>query len=103
MTVDFPDYDEAKGNAVALSVTDLTTTGLAKELGGNLATHTALLNGTQAGALLGLAGNTVAQEIATWIANGALSGNPGGTPLLHGAKQVYTVTGQVVAANGTFA
>jgi len=102
MTVDFPDYDEAKGNAVALSVTDLTTTGLAKELGGNLATHTALLNGTQAGALIANIGLTIAQETAALIASGSATGTAGGTPLLHGARQVFSVTGQVIAASGTF-
>ena len=102
MAGDFADYDEPGATAVAIGATDLTATGLAKESGGNLATHTALLSGTSAGALISAPGNTIAAETAALIATGLVTGAPGGTPLLHGAKQVYTVIGQVVAANGTF-
>ena len=99
---DFPDFDEPQGNAIALSTTNLVGTGLAREAGGNLDTHTKLLNGTQAGALIANTGLTVAQETAALIATGLSTGAAGGTPLLHGAKQVYTRTGQVIAANSSF-
>lgn len=102
MTTDFADYNEPQATAVAIGGTDLTATGLAKELGGNLATHTALLGGTQAGALIANTGLTVGQEVAALIASGLSTGPAGGTPLLHGAKQVFSVTSQVIAAAGSF-
>lgn len=123
-----PDFDEGAGIAVSLSTTDLSatglakeattskdtsvqgisgqggwpTSGLAKETGGNLDTHTRLLSGTSAGALLGTPGNTLAYEIASMLANGNNTGVAGGTPLLHGARQVFSITNQVIAAGGTF-
>lgn len=102
MTTDFPDYNEPQATAVAIGGTNLTGTGLAKESGGNLDTHTKLLSGTQAGALIANIGLTIGQEVAALIASGSATGTAGGTPLLHGAKQVYTLTSQVIAAGGTF-
>lgn len=99
---DYPDWNEPAANAVALSTTNLVGTGLARESGGNLDTHTKLLSGTQAGALITNIGNTNAQETAAWIASGTSTGTPGGTPLLHGAKQVYSSTGNVIPVSGTF-
>jgi len=96
------DFDESGAIAVSIGSTNLTGTGLAKEAGGNLDTHTRLLNGTNAGALLGTAGNTLAYEIASMLANGNNTGVAGGTPLLHGAKQVFNLSNQVIAASGTF-
>lgn len=100
---DFPDYQEPQANATALSLTNLVGTGLAREAGGNLDVHTRLLGGTQAGALIANTGLTVGQEVAALIASGLSTGAPGGTPLLHGAKQIYSLTGQVIAANSSFA
>lgn len=99
---DFPDYQEPQATATAIGNTNLVGTGLAREAGGNLATHTALLNGTQIGALIGNVGKTVGQEIAALIASGSATGTPGGTPLLHGAVQVGILSNQVIAASGTF-
>lgn len=122
------DFDESGAIAVSLSTTDLSgtglakeattskdtsvqgisgqggwpTSGLAKESGGNLDTHTKLLNGTQAGALLGTAGNTLAYEVASQIANGNNTGVAGGTPLLHGVRLVYQNTAIAIPALGNF-
>lgn len=102
MTTDFPDYNEPQATAVAIGGTNLTGTGLAKESGGNLDTHTKLLNGTQAGALIANIGLTIGQEVAALIASGSATGTAGGTPLLHGAKLAYSSTSNVIAASGTF-
>lgn len=99
---DFPDYQEPQATAVAISGTNLTGTGLAKESGGNLDTHTRLLNGTNAGALIANIGATIGQEVAAQIATGSPGGTPGGTPLLHGVKQLFTVSGQVVGPLASF-
>lgn len=102
MTTDFADYNEPAATAVAIGATDLTATGLAKESGGNLDKHTSLLSGTTAGALIANIGSTIGQEVAALIASGSSTGTAGGTPLLHGAKQVYTSTSNVIPASGTF-
>lgn len=96
------DFDESGAIAVSIGGTNLTGTGLAKESGGNLDTHTRLLNGTSAGALLGTAGNTLAYEIASMLANGNNTGVAGGAPLLHGVRLVYQNTAIAVPALGTF-
>lgn len=100
--VESADYDDATAAAVAIGSTSLTGTGLAKESGGNLDTHTKLLGGTQAGALVANIGATIGQEVAAQIATGTPGGTPGGTPLLHGARQVYSSGAQVIAPSGTF-
>lgn len=97
------DFDDAGAIAVSIGSTNLTGTGLAKESGGNLDSHTRLLGGTQAGALLGTAGNTLAYEIASMLANGNNTGTAGSIPLLHGARQVFTVANQAIAPGGTYA
>jgi hypothetical protein len=99
---DFADYQEPQANAAAIGATNLVGTGLAREAGGNLDTHTKLLGGTQAGALIANIGLTVAQETAALIASGSATGAAGGAPLLHGVRQVYSVTNQVIAASATF-
>ena len=96
------DFDESGAIATSISTVSLTGTGLAKEVGGNLDTHTRLLGGSQAGALVSLAGNTVAGETAALLAGGTVASPPGGMPLLHGVRQVFSVTNQVIAASGTF-
>lgn len=95
------DFDESGAIAQSISVTSLVGTGLAKESGGNLDTHTRLLSGTSAGALIGTPGNTVALETAALIASGVTTGAPGGVPLLHGVKNLLNLTGQVIAASGS--
>lgn len=102
LVTDFADWNEPAANAVAIGNTNLTGTGLAKESGGNLDTHTKLLGGTQAGALIANTGLTVGQEMAALIATGSATGTAGGAPLLHGARRLFTVGSQVVAASGTF-
>ena len=72
---DFPDYQEPQANATALSNTNLVGTGLAREAGGNLDTHTKLLGGTQAGALIANTGLSVGQEVAALIATGSATGS----------------------------
>lgn len=99
---DFPDYQEPQANATALATTNLVGTGLAREAGGNLDTHTKLLGGTQAGALIANIGATIGQEVAAQIASGSAAGTPGGTPLLHGVKPVFTVAGQVIGPGASF-
>lgn len=99
---DFPDYQEPAANATALSTTSLVGTGLAKESGGNLDTHTTLLAGTAPGALIAGAGRTVGQEVAALIASGSAAGAPGGTPLLHGHNLLYQNTGQVLNPGANF-
>jgi hypothetical protein len=96
------DFDDAGAIAVSIGSTSLVGTGLAKESGGNLDTHTRLLGGSQAGALVGTAGNTVALETAALIAGGVTTAAPGGAPLLHGVRQVYSSGSQVIAQSGTF-
>lgn len=100
--VESADFDDSGAIAVSIGNANLTGTGLAKESGGNLDTHTKLLNGTQAGALIANTGLTVGQEVAALIATGAATGIAGGTPLLHGVKQVYASGSQVIAISGTF-
>ena len=123
-----PDFDEGAGIAVSLAGTDLSatglakeattskdtsvqgisgqggwpTSGLAKETGGNLDTHTRLLSGTQAGALLGTIGNTLAYEIASMLANGNNTGIAGGIPANHGHSQLYISGAQVLPVSGSF-
>lgn len=99
---DFPDYQEPAAVAVAIGNTNLVPTGLARESGGNLDTHTTLLRGTAAGALIANIGATIGQEVAAQIATGSAAGTPGGTPLLHGAKPIFTVTNQVVGPLASF-
>lgn len=96
------DFDESGAIAVSLSTTNLTGTGLAKESGGNLDKHSALLGGTQAGALLGVAGNTLAYEIASMLANGNNTGVAGSIPLLHGARQVFSSGNQTILPGATY-
>lgn len=99
---DFPDYQEPAATALAISNSNLTGTGLAKESGGNLDAHTRLLNGTNAGALIANIGATIGQEVAAQIATGTAAGTPGGTPLLHGVRQVFNVSGQVIGPGTAF-
>lgn len=96
------DFDESGAIAVSIGSTSLVGTGLAKESGGNLDTHTALLSGAQVGALVSGIGRTVGQEVAALIASGTAGGTPGGTPVLHGHNQLYSNASQVIAASGSF-
>lgn len=96
------DFDESGAIAVSIGSTSLVGTGLAKETGGNLDTHTALLSGAQVGALVSGIGRTVAQEVAAMIATGTAGGTPGGTPVLHGSKQLLNVANQVVNPGANF-
>lgn len=100
--VESADFDESGAIAVSISNANLTGTGLAKESGGNLDTHTKLLSGTQAGAIVANIGSTIGAEVAAQIATGTSTGTPGGTPLLHGVKSVYSSGSQVIPASGTF-
>lgn len=102
MTTDFPDYNEPAATALAIGGTNLVGTGLAREAGGNLDTHTRLLNGTQAGALVANAGLTVGQELAALIASGSATGVAGGAPLLAGARQVLSVGSQAILPTASF-
>jgi hypothetical protein len=88
----------------------------AQESGGQLATHTALLQGTTPGALVSGAGRSIAQdmlgahvgvttEVAALLATGSAGGSPGGVPLLAFANQIVnqtlkTITGPDLPANG---
>lgn len=96
------DFDDAGAIAVSIGNTNLVGTGLAKESGGNLDRHSALLGGTSAGALLGTAGNTLAYEIASMLANGNNTGVAGSIPLLHGARNVYLSGNQTILPTATF-
>lgn len=96
------DFDDAGAIAVSIGSTNLTGTGLAKESGGNLDRHSALLGGTSAGALLGTAGNTLAYEIASMLANGNNTGVAGSIPLLHGTRNVYLSGNQTILPGATF-
>lgn len=100
--VESADYDDATAAAVAIGATNLVGTGLARESGGNLDTHTSLLSGATVGALISGIGRTVGQEVAALIASGSAAGTPGGTPLLHGHNQLYSNASQVLAVNGSF-
>lgn len=100
--VESADYDDATAAAVAIGATNLVGTGLARESGGNLDTHTSLLSGATVGALISGIGRTVGQEVAALIASGSAAGTPGGTPLLHGHAQLYSNASQVLAVNGNF-
>lgn len=96
------DFDESGAIAVSIGATNLVGTGLAKESGGNLDTHTALLSGAQVGALVSGIGRTIGQEVAALIASGSAAGTPGGTPVLHGHKQLFSISGQVVGPGASF-
>lgn len=96
------DFDESGAIAVSIGSTSLVGTGLAKETGGNLDTHTALLSGSQVGALVSGIGRTVGQEVAALIASGSAAGTAGGVPLLHGHGQLYSNASQVLAVSGSF-
>lgn len=100
--VESADYDDATAAAVAIGSTNLVGTGLARESGGNLDTHTSLLSGASTGALISGIGRTVAQEVAAMIASGTAGGTPGGAPLLHGVNRLYSNASQVLAAGASF-
>lgn len=100
--VESADYDDATAAAVAIGATNLVGTGLARESGGNLDTHTSLLSGATVGALISGIGRTVGQEVAALIASGSAAGTPGGTPVLHGHAQLYSNASQVLAVSGSF-
>ena len=96
------DFDESGAIATSIGSVSLTGTGLAKESGGNLDSHTRLLGGSQAGALLGTAGNTLAYEIASMLANGNNTGTAGSIPLLHGMRQVFASGNQTILPTATY-
>lgn len=94
-------------NSTAQATNNVLGTGIAlplnasKETGGNLATHTSLLSGASAGALIANPGLTVAQEAAALLATGSATGTAGGVPLLHGFKNLTSASITVPAASSS--